>query len=55
MSTDFIVRLIGMITFAILGAYWGYSLGQFSSDQALLYTSAWGWWVHCLAWCLPRC
>jgi len=42
MSTDFIVRLVGMITFAILGAYWGYSLGQFSSDQAWLYTSAWG-------------
>jgi uncharacterized protein YacL len=38
MSIDFIVRLIGMVIFAILGAYWGNSLGQYSSDQEILYT-----------------
>ncbi|KAF0109061.1 MAG: hypothetical protein FD146_105 [Anaerolineaceae bacterium] len=38
MSIDFVVRLIGMVIFAILGAYWGNSLGQYSSDQEVLYT-----------------
>jgi uncharacterized protein YacL len=38
MSIDFIVRLIGMVIFAVLGAYWGNSLGQYSSDQEILYT-----------------
>jgi uncharacterized protein YacL len=38
MSIDFVVRLIGMVIFAILGAYWGNSLGQYSSDQEILYT-----------------
>ncbi len=42
MSIDFIIRLVGMITFAIVGAYWGNSLGQFSNEQAWLYTAAWG-------------
>ncbi len=28
MSSDFLIRLIGMIAFSILGVYWGSSLGQ---------------------------
>jgi len=28
MSSDFLIRLIGMIAFSILGVYWGTSLGQ---------------------------
>jgi uncharacterized protein YacL len=31
MSTDFIFRLIGMIVFAIIGAYWGASLSEIGS------------------------
>lgn len=31
MSADFIIRLIGMIIFAIAGVYWGNSLGQLAS------------------------
>jgi uncharacterized protein YacL len=42
MSIDFFVRLIGMVTFAILGGYWGHSLGKFTSNQDLLYTAAIG-------------
>ena len=28
MSSDFLIRLIGMIAFSIFGVYWGSSLGQ---------------------------
>jgi uncharacterized protein YacL len=38
MSIDFFVRLIGMVTFAILGGYWGNSLGKFTGNQELFYT-----------------
>jgi uncharacterized protein YacL len=31
MSSDFLIRLIGMIAFSILGVYWGSSLGQIAS------------------------
>jgi uncharacterized protein YacL len=31
MSSDFLIRLIGMIAFSIFGVYWGSSLGQFAS------------------------
>jgi len=37
MSIDFVVRLIGMVIFAILGAYWGNSLGALNKDQQGLY------------------
>lgn len=38
MSAEFIVRIIGMIILAILGAYGGAWLGRFSADQIILYT-----------------
>ncbi len=31
MSSEFIVRLIGMIAFAVLGVYWGTELGQYAN------------------------
>ena len=33
MSADFIVRLIGMVVFAVIGVFWGTSLGQ-AAEQA---------------------
>ncbi len=38
MSSDFIVRLFGMIVFSILGAYAGNWLGRFNAEQQMLYT-----------------
>lgn len=38
MSADFIFRLIGMIVFSIVGAYWGNWLGRFNPDLQLMYT-----------------
>lgn len=37
MSTDFIARIIGMISFAILGAYWGDTLGLDEDQTSTLY------------------
>lgn len=34
MSTDFIVRLIGMVVFAVIGVAWGISLGQLANLNA---------------------
>jgi uncharacterized protein YacL len=31
MSSEFILRLIGMIVFAVLGVYWGTSLGRLAN------------------------
>jgi len=31
MSADFIFRLIGMVLFAVLGTFWGNSLGQIAN------------------------
>ncbi len=38
MSSDFFFRLLGMIIFAIVGAFWGNWLGRFNPDFVLLYT-----------------
>ncbi len=38
MSTDFIFRLLGMVIFSIVGAYWGNWLGRFNTDLQLVYT-----------------
>jgi uncharacterized protein YacL len=38
MSADFIFRLIGMIVFAILGAFWGNSLGRLNAELQMVYT-----------------
>jgi uncharacterized protein YacL len=38
MSSDFIVRLIGMIVFTIVGTYWGYTLGNMTPQSTLIYT-----------------
>jgi uncharacterized protein YacL len=38
MSADFIFRIIGMIIFAILGAFWGNWLGRFNPEMQTLYT-----------------
>jgi uncharacterized protein YacL len=38
MSIDFIFRLLGMVVFSILGAYWGSYLGKFNPDLQLIYT-----------------
>ncbi len=38
MSTDFIVRLVGMVVFAVLGAYWGYALGNLTRSLQVLYS-----------------
>ncbi len=32
MSADFIIRLIGMIVFSVLGVYWGSSIGKMASN-----------------------
>jgi uncharacterized protein YacL len=37
MSIDFILRLVGMIVFAILGLYWGILLGNLANQQQDLY------------------
>jgi uncharacterized protein YacL len=37
MSIDFILRLVGMIVFAILGLYWGVRLGDLANQQQDLY------------------
>jgi uncharacterized protein YacL len=34
MSSDFLIRLIGMIAFSIFGVYWGSSLGQLASANS---------------------
>jgi uncharacterized protein YacL len=36
MSPEFIFRLIGMVVFAILGVYWGISIGQSAEQNSLL-------------------
>lgn len=38
MSTDFIVRLFGMVVFSVLGIIWGNSLGKLNPDFQLAYT-----------------
>lgn len=38
MSADFIARLIGMIVFLIIGAIWGYEVGQLDPANLLPYT-----------------
>lgn len=38
MSADFVFRLIGMILFAILGAFWGNWLGRFNAEFQIIYT-----------------
>lgn len=38
MSSDFFFRLLGMIIFAILGAFWGNWLGRFNPDYDVIYT-----------------
>ena len=38
MSTDFIVRLVGMVVFAVLGAYWGYALGTLTKSLQVVYS-----------------
>ncbi len=38
MSADFIFRMLGMIVFAIIGAFWGDSLGRLNEDMQLVYT-----------------
>jgi len=40
MSADFVFRLIGMIVFSIVGAYWGNWLGRFNTEQQLVNTLA---------------
>lgn len=42
MSADFVFRLIGMVVFSIVGAYWGNLLGKFNPDQQLMNTIAIG-------------
>jgi uncharacterized protein YacL len=41
-SADFVFRLIGMVVFSIVGAYWGNLLGEFNPDQQLMNTLAIG-------------
>jgi uncharacterized protein YacL len=36
MSPDFIIRLIGMVVFSILGVYWGISLGERASQANMV-------------------
>jgi uncharacterized protein YacL len=38
MSADFLFRIIGMIVFTILGAFWGDWLGRFKPELQLVYT-----------------
>ncbi len=38
MSADFVFRLIGMVTFAFLGAYWGNWLGRLNPESQMIYT-----------------
>lgn len=38
MSADFIIRLIGMVVFAALGAYWGYALGALTTSLQVVYS-----------------
>jgi len=40
MSIDFVVRIIGMIIFTVMGAYWGHWLGAFNSERQIIYTVA---------------
>ncbi|MEW5830576.1 MAG: PIN domain-containing protein, partial [Chloroflexota bacterium] len=42
MSTDFIVRLIGMVVIAALGAYWGYALGSLTKSLQVVYSIIFG-------------
>lgn len=42
MSADFIARLIGMIFFSLIGAYYGGTLGALATDQAELYAIVFG-------------
>jgi len=42
MSADFIVRLIGMVLFSILGIIWGNNLGELNPENHLVYTLAVG-------------
>jgi len=37
MSADFIARIVGMVVFAALGAYWGVILGQATNSREELY------------------
>jgi uncharacterized protein YacL len=39
-SADFIFRLIGMVVFSIVGAYWGNWVGRYNPEQQLLDTLA---------------
>jgi uncharacterized protein YacL len=39
MSFEFILRLIGMIVFAILGGYWGFLASKLGQEPASLYTT----------------
>ena len=38
MSADFVVRLIGMIVFSIVGVFLGNWLGRFNNELQLVYT-----------------
>jgi uncharacterized protein YacL len=42
MSIEFIFRIIGMIVLGILGAYWGFSLGQAAGSPPELYSTVVG-------------
>lgn len=42
MSVEFIFRLIGMVVFAIVGVYWGISLGGLTGESADLYAVVMG-------------
>jgi len=38
MSLDFVVRIIGMFVFAVLGGYWGYWFGTSANENLAIYT-----------------
>jgi len=42
MSFEFIVRIVGMVVFAIFGGYWGFGFGAGSNENILTYTLAFG-------------
>ncbi|MGC1376352.1 MAG: PIN domain nuclease, partial [Anaerolineales bacterium] len=42
MSFEFIVRIVGMVVFAIFGGYWGFGFGTGTNESILTYTLAFG-------------
>lgn len=43
MSSDFVVRMVGMVVFTMLGGYWGFWFGREYSPQSIMtYTLGWG-------------